>query len=180
LKQGVTITHLCSFLARTQAVREIGGCRSYFVTSSDVDLQLRLGHVGRVWFEPVNSYLYRLHDDSITHRKQSSLREFYDATAREFSRQRALTGSDDLDRGCPPTPPEVNGSRPMSSRDQIQEILRGRAWREHREGHKLRAIMTGVQAVVKRPTKPSIWKCLAALVIKRPGTNGREGVRACE
>src|SRR3954464_297408 len=67
LRAGKTRTHLCTYLARTEAVRKAGGFRPWFVTAEDIDLQLRLGGVGRVWYDPEKAYAYRLHDASITH-----------------------------------------------------------------------------------------------------------------
>jgi glycosyltransferase involved in cell wall biosynthesis len=169
LRRGETRTHFGTFAVRTRVVRGIGGCRPYFVTSSDIDLQLRIGHACRVGYEPRQCYGYRLHDDSITHTKQSAERLFFDGTAREFSRQRALLGEDDLDRGAAPRPPLAGDSQPLRAHRQIQDLLRGRSWKEHHQGRKWRAVMLGLRACAAGPASPSIWRSLAALVIKRPG-----------
>lgn len=165
---GKTRTHMCTFAIRTDVLRSINGCRPYFVTSSDIDLQLRVGHACRVWYAPRNCYWYRLHDDSITHTKRAAERIFFDETARVFSRQRAETGADDLDRGCAAPPPASNGSLPLSVVEQMQDILRGQSWREHHQGRKARAVWIGMRACMMRPTKASIWKSLAALICKTP------------
>ncbi|HLL89437.1 MAG TPA: glycosyltransferase family A protein, partial [Tepidisphaeraceae bacterium] len=67
LRNGRTRTHLGTFMVRRAALRDVGGFRPYFVTAEDIDLQLRLGEAGTVWYEPVPSYQHRLHDDSITY-----------------------------------------------------------------------------------------------------------------
>lgn len=87
LRDGQTRTHLCTFAVRTEHLRRLGGCRSYFVTAEDVDLQLRLPMACRVWYEPECAYHYRLHDASITHRQADPVRRFYEETARLFAQQ---------------------------------------------------------------------------------------------
>src|SRR4051812_32620753 len=88
LKQGLGRSHMCAYLFRTRILREIGGCREWFVTSEDRDLQYRLAEVTRIWFEPRPAYLYRLHDQSITHTQKLAERGFYEAMAKRFQEQR--------------------------------------------------------------------------------------------
>lgn len=166
LRSGVTRTHFCTFMVRRDALKAIGGSRSYFKTAEDIDLQLRLGHAYRVWFEPRACYAYRLHDASATHSQQSAARVFEESTARRFAAQRKATGTDDLDLGNPPSPP-VGSSRPTAAREHIQGQLQGLAWKYHRSGQVGKAIATGLRACLVRPGKLSAWKSLAALVVKR-------------
>ncbi|NWG12614.1 MAG: glycosyltransferase family 2 protein, partial [Acidobacteria bacterium] len=134
LSRGITRTSIATFLLRTEQVRAAGGCRGFFVTSSDVDLMLRIGEVCRVWYDPRVCYYYRLHDASITHSQSGTLREFYASTARKFCAQRQATGLDDLQRGCPPDPPSEGLEPPMRAADEIQGTLTGLAWRQHKAG----------------------------------------------
>jgi glycosyltransferase involved in cell wall biosynthesis len=174
LRRGHTRTHLGTFLMRTDAVRRAGGFRPWFTTAEDIDLQLRLGEAGRVWFEPISSYRYRLHDASITHLQPSAARVFFEASARQFLAQRQATGQDDLQRGSPPQAPAatVGASAPMSSRRQVQGMLVGSSWRYHAAGQKGKSLALGLRACLVRPASLSVWKNLLALALKSSGGAG--------
>src|SRR5581483_7330622 len=167
LRAGVGRTHVCAYLFRTDILRKLGGCREWFVTSEDRDLQYRLAEVTRIWFEPKPAYLYRLHDQSITHTQKLNLRSFYEDCAKRFQTQRRDGGMDDLQRGSPP-PVVVNGNaiEPQSAGEQIQKILLGQAWKQHQAGMKKRAIATGWRACAVRPRSFDAWKSFISLVLK--------------
>lgn len=159
-------SHVCAYLFRTDAVRRVGGCREYFETSEDADLQFRLAQVGRIGYAPVVTYFYRLHDASITHQVRSARREFFERTAVAFAQQRGESGQDDLMRGNPPIPPVGGGSAGQSTRRQVQKMLIGRAWKEHRAGRRWPAVATGLRAAMIRPFSLSAWKSVVALMVK--------------
>ena len=115
LRRGHGRSHVCAYLFRTELLRQIGGCREFFVTAEDVDLQFRLAEITRIWHEPRPAYLYRLHGTSITHRQRSGERAFFERCARQFQQQRRTRGSDDVDLGWPPPMPR-GGRTPMNSR----------------------------------------------------------------
>lgn len=163
---GYTRTHLCTFAIRTEILRALGGFRSYFTTGEDIDLQLRLGEVCRVWYQPGVYYHYRLHRTSITHTKSSMEREFFDAVARQFQIQRQSTGQDDLQRGMPPVPPKDFSCRPLSATQHIQKFLLWRAWYEHQAGQKWQALTTGIRSALMLPSNLAIWKSVLALAVK--------------
>ena len=176
LKSGVGRSHLCAYAIRTDVLRQIGGCRTYFPMAEDADLQYRLAEATRVWYEPRPSYLYRLHDASITHSRREAERVFFDEQVRRFQRQRLAGGLDDLQRGCPPQPPEVNEviensgrSSPTSSRRHIQGLLLGEAWNHHRQGRKRQALSFGWRALCSAPTALAAWKSVAALLVRKAG-----------
>jgi glycosyltransferase involved in cell wall biosynthesis len=176
LRRGLGRSHMCAYLFRTQVLRAIGGCREWFVTSEDADLQYRLAEATRVWYDPQPAYLYRLHGSSITHQQASAKRTFFERMAREFQQQRRAAGQDDLQRGTPPAPPaiphdETGATRGRDPREQVQDLMLGRAWQEHAAGHKGRAIRTGLRAWWKRPGKPSAWRSVLALLFKPAGTS---------
>lgn len=167
LRDGVGRSHMCAYLFRADVLRKLGGCREWFETSEDADLQFRLSMVARVGFLPAPAYLYRLHDASITHTQKSVRRRFFERCAREFLEQRKTTGTDDLDRGTPPAPPVADDTAgAQSTAAQVQAILLGQAWQQHRSGSKSQAIRTGWKACLKRPLAINAWKSLAALVLK--------------
>ena len=169
LRRGRTRTHLCTFMIRSEMIRKAGGFRPWFVTAEDIDLQLRLGDVCRVGFEPAAAYLYRLHDASITHQQADVRRLFYETTARTFSEQRRTTGTDDLARGSPPAPPAADAvaTAPRSSSEQAQAVLIGASWRHHKAGRRARAVATGLRACLTRPGNVGAWKNLCTLIMKR-------------
>ncbi len=171
LRSGSVEVTLAAYLIRREPLLAVGGLRAYFRTSSDIDFQLRLAEHMRVWYDPAVVYGYRLHDDSITHRHTRRLQEFYEATARSFQRQRAASGLDDLDHGCPPAPPELGEAeateRP-SAREQVWGMRWGEAWREHAEGRRGRALLLAIPAVLERPWRADGWRGLAALGVKTP------------
>jgi hypothetical protein len=158
---------MCAYLFRTDLLRKIGGCREWFVTSEDADLQYRLAEVTRVWFDPRVAYLYRLHDASITHAQKSAQRRFFEEQAKRFLEQRRAGRPDDLQRNAPPPIPPANGDASvMSTRQQIQELMLGQAWRQHAAGRRAASILTGFRAVQAQPLSGRAWRSLAALLVK--------------
>lgn len=170
LQNGITRTHFGTFLVRTALLRKIGGCRPYFTTAEDIDVQLRLSEHGRIWYVPKVSYLYRLHATSITHTQGSSERDFYNQIARSFQIQRQTEGQDNLERSePPPIPPSLEGnSRPTTSSEHIYGLLVYRAWNEHQNGQWLTAIATGLKAICYAPVHIPAWINLLLLIVKVP------------
>jgi len=169
LQTGVTSTHFCTYAVRTQILRAIGGCRSYFKTAEDIDLQLRIGEVCRVHYLPETLYKYRLHNASITHVQSNVEREFFSSMAIEFQRQRLLQGSDALQRGCPPVLPQSTEKGAMKTGEHIQKLLIHRAWQEHQAGYKRQALTTAIRSVMSKPKTMMAWSNLFALCIKPSG-----------
>lgn len=169
LQRGMVRTHLCTYAIRREVLTTVGGCRPYFVTAEDVDLQLRIGETCRVWYQPQVNYLYRIHDRSITHQKSVTERDYFEAVARKFQRQRQTTGQDDLQRGCPPpTPSRPKSATCLNAAAHIQGLLLGWAWDEHRAGRRAQAFWLGSRAALTNPTNLTIWRSLAALALKSP------------
>jgi glycosyltransferase involved in cell wall biosynthesis len=166
LLQGQTRTHLGTFAIRANHLRQIRGCRLYFETAEDLDLQLRLGEVCRVWFEPRVFYRYRVHDASITHTQITGLRQFFEETARRLAEQRRATGTDDLERGCPPPVPVSVPGRADASGEWIQGVLLSQAWQQHSKGLKWQALRTAWRACAAWPRNLGAWKSLALLALK--------------
>jgi glycosyltransferase involved in cell wall biosynthesis len=173
LRAGNIRTHLGTYTIRREVLIELGGFRSYFDGCEDIDLQLRLVPACRVWYEPSLSYVYRLHDASVTHRRQKTKREWLDATARLFADQRRQYGMDDLQRGSPPTLPAPDSSSPVSASEHVRSLLTGKGWEYHRGGQMLKAIGSGLRACSVRPTSVAAWRNLAALMVKRPNRSSR-------
>ena len=163
LRNGKTRTSLCTFAIRHEALTLAGWHREFFETSSDIDLQLRLGESCRVAFLPQNTYFYRLHAASITHTQGNAERLFYENTAREFQRQRLATGTDDLAAGHPPLPPPLHGDAPGHVASQVQGMLLGEAWRNLAKGKRRAAVASALRAVAVKPASMTVWISAAKL-----------------
>lgn len=87
-----------TILAKTKVLQEMGGYRTEFVTSEDVDLWLRILDHHKIAVLNQCMYFVRLNATSITVRKKSSV-NFYREKAIEFAAERRKTGSDPLSRG---------------------------------------------------------------------------------
>lgn len=170
LRRGVIRSHIGAYLIRSEVYRALGGFRPYFVTAEDIDLQFRLGEGYRVWYEPRVAYQYRLHDASMTYSQGREARFYFETAARRFQDQRRKAGKDDLQQDNPPLPPVVLISQPSKAVEQVQGMLTNLAWREHSEGQKLKAVLTGIWAVWAGPRNVSTWRNLASLIAKRPRT----------
>lgn len=165
LLAGQTRTCFNSFAVRREHLVAAGGKREYFETAEDIDLQLRLAELCRVWWEPVGTYRYRLHDASLTHSQPSARRVFFEAYARELRLQRARGEPDDLQLGRP-RPKPAAGSAPDGYRGQAQGMLIGEAWQSHSRGSRRRALALGARAVALRPASIEAWKSLLLLAVK--------------
>lgn len=172
---GQTRTHLCTFLLRRDAVVNCGGFRTFFRTGEDIDFQLRIARQGRVWFDPVQAYRYRIHGESITHQQGDSARVGYERIARELAAERAAGGSDRLERAEWIAPPAEEGAS-RSAQVHLAGLSTGRAWKLHAQGRRWAALRMGLEALRCEPLNPQRWRSLLALGIKRsaPGVRGRE------
>ena len=168
LIDGKVRTHLCTYAIRSPLIVKVGSFRGYFESGGDIDFQLRLGEVGRIAYVPENCYFYRLHGSSITHTQPTAIREFFGQKAYEFQLQRRRDGLDDLQRGCPPPKPDADVSRVHTANEHVQEMLLGRAWREHRARRKAQSLRTGLRALMTNPMKISVWRSVLALALKSP------------
>ena len=166
LLDGTAVTHLCSWLIRTQVIRRMGGARSWFKLGEDIDLQLCLARYGRIWHEPRISYLYRLHDEFITHQNMNHIKDFYITSAKRFAVQRAQRGCDDLELGSPPPLPESSNGYRQSATDHSISLLVGAAWNQHRQGKKIASVQIMLSAIGLNPLRLSSWKGLVMLIIK--------------
>ncbi|HEY9814470.1 MAG TPA: glycosyltransferase family A protein [Candidatus Obscuribacterales bacterium] len=168
LQQGITRTHLCTFAIRTDILRLLGGFRPYFETGEDIDLQLRLADICRVFYQIESRYCYRLHNDSITHMIPSERRVFFDRIARTFQQQRQHQGQDDLQHGIFPPIPQGSESRSYSSNEQIQGFLQGRAWQALSQGQRRNALKLGVRSLLANPGHLPTWSNFLVLLAKLP------------
>ncbi len=169
LCHGTTRTHYCTFAVKKEVLKSVKGMREYFITAEDIDCQLRIGENCRVWFEPTNNYLYRLHQDSITHSQPDIERVFFEKIARQFQEQRSQCGYDALQKGIPPMPPKGERNITKSVNKQIQGMLLGNAWQEHAKGNKIVAVKLGFRSLLYTPQSLKVWRSFVAILLKKSG-----------
>ncbi len=167
LTSGITRTHYCSYAIKTDVLRRIRGCREYFITAEDIDLQLRIGENAKIWYEDKVSYYYRLHEVSITHSQPNNQRVFFEETAREFQKQRGINKFDDLEKGCPPIPPEKSDAKQHTAKEHIKKMLVASAWKQHNIGNRKKALIGLLKALKINLIDFTIWKMIIAMVFKK-------------
>lgn len=168
LLNGETLTHFCTFAVRADVLRRTGGMRSYFLTGEDIDLQLRVGEACRVWYSPEIAYHYRIHDESITHMRHAQENLFFENLAREFQRQRKLTGTDDLTRGHAPSVPDFGKADGGAAKSHLQEQLISSTWSASGDGDHLMGIRHAFHGMFARPTSLRGWRNLLVALAKLP------------
>lgn len=166
IKTGKLRTTLCSYMIRTDIFKSVKGARPFFVCCCDLDIQYRLSEICRIWYLPEQFYLYRLHDKSITHSINNSVREFYYEKARSFQKQRQIHGKDDLERGLVPDHTYESKSKTIKSIDHEIDLLIGAAWRLHGQRKKSEAIGTFIRALNMRPLSLNLWRSFMAILLK--------------
>lgn len=172
LLSGQTITHLCTWLIKREAVVEIGGARTWFESAEDIDLQFRIAATGKVWHEPGVAYRYRLHDSSITHSKSTERVLFYEHCARAFAKQRLATKQDDLDLNRAPEAPAPSANA-SSARKHILGQMIGRAWAQQQAGQPIDAIRCAAKTVRFDPLQLDSWRCLLLITLKSLSRNAK-------
>jgi len=129
LLAGARTPRMVCAIFRTTALRAIGGCRRYFVTCQDDDVMLRIAEHGDVWEVPDVIYRARLRDSSICRTTNRARLDWFMARCYEFHEQRMQRGSDDLELGVAPQPPEFPASTITRAQSFAQNYLLGDAWR---------------------------------------------------
>ena len=162
---GVVRTHFCTFMTRTDVLKELKGCRSFFVTAEDIDLQLRLSEKGKIYYIAHNAYQYRLHDLSITHSQSNAKRKFYENFARQCHQQRLQGRKDDLDKGETPDIPE-NCDKTHSSENHILNQMISESWYWHGRKQKIKAFKAALRVLTIYPSTIKAWKNFLLIGVK--------------
>jgi glycosyltransferase involved in cell wall biosynthesis len=166
LRNGILGTAFVTFAIRNRFLRELNGSRTFFVSAEDIDMQLRLSNICRIWYEPKNFYFYRMHEASITHSQHSGERKFFENLAKTLQQQRQKGGKDSLDLGEPVSLPSYRLHKPKKALDQINDILTGEVWKYYQNKKRILAVLTAIKICINQPIKISRWKNLLILIIK--------------
>lgn len=161
-----TITHLCTFLIKTDVLKSIGGCRTFFKTAEDIDLQLRLAEKGRIYFMNQCFYKYRLHGLSITHSRPKSENVFYNQFARECYQQRIQFGSDPLQRKENVTIDAGSSTVTYSAESHLITHIISEAWFWHRNKSKFKSLKSIFIGFRIKPVSFALWKNFILILLK--------------
>ena len=101
-------------LMKTDVVNQLGGYRTEFLTSEDVDLWLRFLDNHKIAVLNSCKYFVRLHSTSATKAHSSSV-DFYRNLAIEYAEERRRSGSDPLMRG-------ESISKPIETEQLVEDI----------------------------------------------------------
>nr|WP_320165791.1 glycosyltransferase family A protein [uncultured Methylophaga sp.] len=164
---GQVITHFGTFMVKTSALRAIGGCRTFFETAEDIDLQLRLSQQGAIFFIADNFYQYRLHHFSITHNQLNSRRIFFEDYAKQCHLQRLEVGKDDLMMGRKPEIPDSIELETKTADEHITNQLISESWYWFNTGDYKQAFKSGFRLVSMSPLKWLSWRNYMLLIFKR-------------
>lgn len=164
--EGHTITHFGTFLIKTDELRAVVGCRTFFKTAEDIDLQLRLSQRGSIFFMAQNFYHYRLHNLSITHKQSNTQRVFFETFAKACHKDRIMTGSDPLMRGEKIEIPEsINETERSADNHMINQLI-SESWYWFNAGNRARAFKSGYRLVSMYPIDWLSWRTLLLLTLK--------------
>lgn len=166
LRQGIVATPFVTHMIRREIFDKVGLFRPFFISGQDIDMQLRMATITRVWYNANLVYRYRLHQRSITHRQDNAQREFFENQAKLFHMQRRQTGQDDLMRGHPPLVPESRTYKKNSATKQMQGFLIGASWQKFNDDDARASFRLATQALCTKPFGVAGWRNLLALTIK--------------
>ncbi len=147
--EGQVLYH-CAILARTDAIRALGGYRDY-ETVEDLDLFLRLAEVGRLANLPEPLMRYRQHPKSVGHARMADQQR---AIGRVLAAARARRG----------LPAKVNGFHAPARALSLAEQEEKWAWWALGAGHVRNARKHATRAVARRPLSPASWKVFACAI----------------
>jgi glycosyltransferase involved in cell wall biosynthesis len=111
-KMSRPVIHATVLMLR-EVLLELGGYRTDFLTSEDIDLWLRFLDNHRIAVLNQCHYYVRLHHNSATRRHSGSV-NFYRDLAFRFAEQRREHGKDDLEAGLPMPLPEKSAPEPTA------------------------------------------------------------------
>ncbi|GAB4376937.1 MAG: hypothetical protein Kow00121_25050 [Elainellaceae cyanobacterium] len=148
---GISMLHHPTTMIRRSALLAVGGYNENMVASSDLDLWLRLGEVGKLANLPHPVLQYRLHSRSITQAKQQQQAQDAFAACQRAWERRAIQGK--------------FIRQPADHLNQFEFWIKY-GWANFMEGRRDAARRCGIRALGMKPTRLQAWKLLACSLIK--------------
>jgi glycosyltransferase involved in cell wall biosynthesis len=148
---GISLLHHPTTLVRRSALVAVDGYNESMVASSDLDLWLRLGEIGRLANLSDTVLQYRLHSQSITHAKQ--MRQSQDAleACQRAWKRRGIQGT--------------FIRQPANHLNQPEFWLKC-GWHGFINGQRDAARRCGIRAIATQPGNVEAWKLLTCALIK--------------
>lgn len=155
LRGHTTICHPCAMIRRNSLL-EVGGYRSEFYLTEDLDLWLRLGEVGKLanLADPVLSY--RMHSQSISEQNNEKQKMAARKTCEDAWRRRGIEGVFEADGDWRPA---------VGAHSRLEFMLKYGWWAWNSCQRKTAAIY-GFKAIHTSPFAMAGWKLLVCAVIK--------------
>lgn len=141
---GGTIGHP-TLMARTSAMRAVGGYRPDFEPAEDLDLFLRLGELGELANVPERLLAYRVHDAATSSQRR----------AKQLDANRRILGEAWVRRGLPGEPPPQDHA--VRKSETTVELLDERFNRSMQAGFFGTARDYGVKRCLRRPWSLRNW-----------------------
>ena len=156
LKGHTAICHPAAMMRR-DAVAKVGNYDTYFKTTQDLDLWLRLGEVGRLANVPEVVLKFRQHDSSVSETKREEQRRFgREAVERAWKRRGITDGVYEADEPW----------RPGRDRASRHKYALRYGWWGFNSGARNTALAYGLKAVSILPLNAGGWKLLASAMVK--------------
>lgn len=148
---GISMLHHPTAMMRRSALLQVGGYNETMIASSDLDLWLRLGELGKLANLSDTVLRYRLHRQSITQAKQDQqAKDALDACQRAWER-RGIAGQ--------------FIRQPADHLNQLEFWLKY-GWQGFCHQQRDVARRCGIRAVATQPQSMEAWKLLACALIK--------------
>jgi glycosyltransferase involved in cell wall biosynthesis len=144
-------------MMRREAVMRVGGYDTYFKTTQDLDLWLRLGEIGKLANVPEVLLKFRQHGGSISETRRQEQRRFGREAVERAWRRRGITGGRfEADEPW----------RPGQDRNSRHAFALRYGWWGFNSAARGTALAYGLKAVRIAPWHLSGWKLLAAAALK--------------
>lgn len=158
-QRSVGAMHHCTVMRRTETVRDVP-YRSTFRQLSDLDHLVRLSFHGQLWMEPHVVYRYRMHTGSLSSEKPAARANWYYLLLKKCAEQRKASGTDPVDLGQAPEPPEPFTGPLRNIPRFVSDNLRLRSrilLDEHRPRDARRCLATAIRYEPKRTRLYREW-----------------------
>ena len=144
-------------MMRADAARKVGGYDTYFKTTQDLDMWLRLGEVGRLANLPDVLLQFRQHEGSVSETKRLEQRRFSREACERAWKRRGIT--DGRFEAAEPW-------RPGKDRKSRHRYAMQYGWWAFASGQRRTAMVYAFKAVGALPFNAAGWKLIACAALK--------------